>query len=251
MKWNAKHEGAALDVAEDILSDVKIAEAAGVTKRTLETWKREPEFQHRVKEYFDALAIETERYGIARRCRRIARLNGDYKALQQIVLDRAAFYAQQRREAEERIMVLEASLMALEASRYQSEALAESLNPEHKEAEKSKRKAEWLAGEAERERQSVCFRPGMDTGWLLPQYKQHGIDIVLDAGTEAALRALEQQAAKELGQWEDKSKVEHDFTKLSDAELIALAKSEIVAEAKSAAYGDGASGTDSDPGSAP
>jgi len=217
MKWSAKLEAAAIAVAEDALSDVKIAEAAGVTKRTLENWKREPEFRDQVDAFTKAISEETRQYGIARRSRRIARLNGDYKALQQIILDRAAFYQSACQRTEARIKMLEAQSK-------EAEARSEALEPESKEAQAAKSAADALASESRREREGVCFHPGMDTGWLLVQHKQYGVDIVLDAGTEAALRAIEQQAARELGQWSEKSKVEHDFSRLSDAELIQRAK---------------------------
>ncbi len=233
MKWSAKLEAAALAVAEDVLSDIKIAEAAGVTKKTLESWKREPEFQSRVKTFVKDISEEMQQYGVARKARRIARLNGDYKALRQIVLDRAAFYERERRETEARIK-------ALEARSEEAEARSQSLELESKEAQAAKQDSERLAREAVHLRGNPCFHPGMDTGWLLVQSKQHGVDIVLDAGTEAALRAIEQQAAKELGQWTEKSKIEHDFSNLTDGELIQAA----LAEAKSAVTGNGKTGPD-------
>ncbi len=252
MKWSAKLEAAALAVAEDVLSDIKIAEAAGVTKKTLESWKREPEFQSRVKTFVKDISEEMQQYGVARKARRIARLNGDYKALRQIVLDRAAFYERERRETEARIKALEArseeaearsqslELESKEAQSEEAEARSQSLELESKEAQAAKQDSERLAREAVHLRGNPCFHPGMDTGWLLVQSKQHGVDIVLDAGTEAALRAIEQQAAKELGQWTEKSKIEHDFSNLTDGELIQAA----LAEAKSAVTGNGKTGPD-------
>lgn len=62
--------------------------------------------------------------------------------------------------------------------------------------------------------------PGADTGLVVRQIKQVGAgrdaqiveEFAVDTGTLRELRALEEQAAKELGQWIEKSQVE-DFTR--------------------------------------
>lgn len=50
-RWNDKREQAALLVAEGRLSDVQIVRCVGVSKQTLDYWKRRPEFEDRVAAY--------------------------------------------------------------------------------------------------------------------------------------------------------------------------------------------------------
>jgi hypothetical protein len=47
-RTSAKHELAATLLAEDRLSDAEIARRCGVTERTLNNWKQQPEFQKRL-----------------------------------------------------------------------------------------------------------------------------------------------------------------------------------------------------------
>ncbi len=148
--WTAKHEEAALLVAEDKLTDVAIAERLGVSKRTLEDWKRDPFFRGKLDEMISDIRATLMRHGIARLDRRLARLNKTWNDLQAVIEARA----------------------------------------------------EELAGEA----------AGAETGLIVLQEKGVGNgdnfrvlqEYVVDPVILSELRALEMQAAKELGQWIDK-----------------------------------------------
>lgn len=84
----AKQHRAAILVAEDDLSDTAIAEAAGVSQRTLERWKRQPEFRTAVHEHIAVLATELERYSVARRDKRMAAYQSRWAKLHQLITAR-------------------------------------------------------------------------------------------------------------------------------------------------------------------
>lgn len=85
---------------------------------------------------------------------------------------------------------------------------------------------------------SMAPVPGGATGWLVRQYRMVGMgkaaqlveEYTVDVGTSREMRALMEQAAKELGQWterreltgKDGGPVHVDLTGLSDDELAAL-----------------------------
>lgn len=151
--WTRKRAKAALAVAEDTLTDAQIAANAGVSKQTLETWKKIPEFRARVEEHVRSFEEAIKAEGIANRQNRVAALNDRWDRMRQVIDARAVA---------------------------------------HK-------------GEA----------PGAGTGLLVKQYKQIGsgefaekvIEWKVDDGLLSELRAHEQQAAKELGQWTEKQDV--------------------------------------------
>ena len=141
--WTAKHDEAVMLVAEDKLTDTTIAAQLGISKRTLELWKREALFGER----FDAAVAEIRaallKRGIARVDRRLARLDKTWLDLQSVIEQRAA------------------------------------------------------------EMRGIC--PGGDTGLVVKREKPGGeftiTEYAVDTGLLSELRALEMQAAKELGQW--------------------------------------------------
>jgi len=77
-------------VAEDELSDEAIAERVGVTKQTLENWKRRPEFRAVVDGHKAKWAAELEQEGIANRQNRINAANERWHLMQQVIAERAA-----------------------------------------------------------------------------------------------------------------------------------------------------------------
>src|SRR5262249_43691411 len=84
-----KREKAAKLVAEDRLSDVKIASEVGISGRTLERWKGEPAFQERVAAVVKAYADQTLNSGLARRERRIQVLSELHDKLLMIMQERS------------------------------------------------------------------------------------------------------------------------------------------------------------------
>lgn len=86
--WTAKHDEAVMLVAEDKLADVKIAEMLGISKRTLEDWKKEELFLERLDVVITEFRNVLLRHGIARHDRRLARLNKTWEALQTIIEER-------------------------------------------------------------------------------------------------------------------------------------------------------------------
>jgi hypothetical protein len=84
-----KREKAAQLVAEDRLSDEKIAEQVEISKRTLERWKANPGFMARVEEIASAYAKRALRHGIARKERRVTVLNELHEKMLQVISERA------------------------------------------------------------------------------------------------------------------------------------------------------------------
>jgi hypothetical protein len=155
--WTAPRERAALMVAEDELSDEKIAEACGVKRVTLHRWKQHPEFAERVAEHVQTLEAEMLQFSIAKRRKRIAALDDRWQRMQQVIEAR--------------------SLEMSGVDSYGDPAI-----------------------------------PGGITGLLVHQERAIGngqnqtiIDeYAVDTGLLRELRAHEEQAAKELGQWTEK-----------------------------------------------
>lgn len=81
---------AALLVAEDRQSDQAIADAVGVTERTLENWKRRPDFAAAVEAHKARWAAELEQEGIANRQNRINALDERWHLMQRVIAERAA-----------------------------------------------------------------------------------------------------------------------------------------------------------------
>ena len=80
-----KKERAAVLIAEDDLTDEAIADAVGVTRRTLGNWKNDPDFMAVVKENVDRIQATMLRLAIARKHKRLAVLDDLHtKALQVI-----------------------------------------------------------------------------------------------------------------------------------------------------------------------
>ena len=69
--WTRARTEAAVLVAEDALSDEEIAARAGVSRRTLTTWKQHPAFRERVAEKVAELDAAVTRFTIAKRRERI------------------------------------------------------------------------------------------------------------------------------------------------------------------------------------
>lgn len=88
-RWNAKKEQAALDVAEDKLSNVEIAQRAGVTRQALILWKDHPDFKARVDQHVAAYRAAIRRRGIAIVENRVAALQDRWERMQRVIAERA------------------------------------------------------------------------------------------------------------------------------------------------------------------
>jgi hypothetical protein len=89
-KWAAAKEQAAQSVAEGILTEAEIAAAAGIRKRQLERWKKEPAFAERFKAIVADLTEASRQRTIGRRDDRVEALQARWDAMRRIIADRAA-----------------------------------------------------------------------------------------------------------------------------------------------------------------
>lgn len=87
---NKRHEKAAQMVADDDLTDDKIAAELGIHKATLERWKATPEFEARVEQITDAYAKRALMHGLAVQEKRISIMNELHAKLLRIIAERAA-----------------------------------------------------------------------------------------------------------------------------------------------------------------
>jgi transposase-like protein len=76
-------------VAQDTLTDTRIAQSLGVAQMTLERWKRAPEFQAEVARIQEELRAAIRAEGIAHRQNRIDALNNRWNLMQQVIQARA------------------------------------------------------------------------------------------------------------------------------------------------------------------
>jgi hypothetical protein len=149
-RWTKKKAKAAALVAEDRLTDERIAREADCSRAQLARWKLETEFRRRVAALVEAQERVVFEQGIGRRMRRVRALDDRWRALMRIAEERAA-------------------------------------DP------------------------SRADRPGGQTGLIVRTVKQVGSgagariveEFELDAALLRELRAHEEQAARELGQWRE------------------------------------------------
>jgi Helix-turn-helix of insertion element transposase len=84
-----KRENAAHLIADDCLSDEKIAEQVQISRSTLARWKSEPRFITRVEAIATAYAKRVLNRGIARKERRVAVLNELHEKMLLVISERA------------------------------------------------------------------------------------------------------------------------------------------------------------------
>jgi hypothetical protein len=84
-----KRERAAHLIADDCLSDEKIAEQVEISRSTLARWKSDPGFVTRVEAIASAYAKRVLNRGIARKERRVAVLNELHEKMLQVISERA------------------------------------------------------------------------------------------------------------------------------------------------------------------
>jgi hypothetical protein len=154
--WRRGYAEAAVLVAEDDLTNEKIAESCGISVTTLWRIRQRPEFQERVQEHVAAFQAAMLRHAIAKRHKRVATLD---------------------RLHEKALAVIE-------------------------------QRAEQMKDNA----------PGVNTGLMVKSFKQIGAgpdayaveEYTVDTALLREIRAIEEQAAKELGQWEEKQAITGD-----------------------------------------
>ena len=88
-EWTPQRERAAQLVAEDVLTNAKIAATVGVTRRTLQNWLRRDEFRVRVAETAKSIIRDIRSFGIANVRERIKMFQEDLDDLNEIKLARA------------------------------------------------------------------------------------------------------------------------------------------------------------------
>jgi len=148
-RWDSRRDRAAVLVADDTLSEEKIAAELGMTRRHLYRWRHHPVFIERVTQIAQGYVDALKDRGIAERQNRVDALNDRWRRLQTVIDERA---------------------------------------------------------------EDMATVPGGSTGLLVRQTKTVGTgpqaqiidEYAVDTGLLRELRAHEEQAAKELGQWIEK-----------------------------------------------
>ncbi len=87
-KWNKPRERAAQLVADDRLTDVRIAAKAGVSERSLERWKLVPEFAARIQEHVTKFRERITNEGLAQKENRVALIRSRLDDLNGIINSR-------------------------------------------------------------------------------------------------------------------------------------------------------------------
>jgi hypothetical protein len=164
-QWDTVTVQAAVDVAEDRLTDEEIAQKVGVSRSTITRWRRVPEFRARVREIVQATAVAMGDLGIASKVRRLEALNERWRTCKRLIEMRAEQY------------------------------MDHGYVPAH-------------------------------TGLLVQTPTKFGSAWKFDSALLAELRGIEEQAARELGQWADQQDITlrtearpYDWGKLSTEEL--------------------------------
>jgi hypothetical protein len=88
--WTARKLEAARLVAEDFLSDERIAAKVGIDRRQLTRWKSVPQFMAKVEGIVAALGERSLRFAVARRHRRVKAQNDRWRKMKRVMRERAA-----------------------------------------------------------------------------------------------------------------------------------------------------------------
>jgi hypothetical protein len=225
IKWTKKTCLAAQLVADGNLTDKKIALAVGVCVATLERWRRNVEFASRVSEIVEATRAAVLQDGIAVVANRVGRLNETWSRLWAVVEARAKEHRDNAKAREQSVKTLKGTT---DPDRPVTGSPMASDLP--------------------------ALAAGGETGLLARQIKlaSNGAmveEFVVDTGLLRELRAHEEQAAKELGQWQDRTTMYHiDPAQLSDDQLERISRGErierVLAVTRQGRIGAAAAGTD-------
>lgn len=169
-------------VADDVLPEHEIARQCGVTRRALYKWRQNPEFAALVAHFREEINRQMLRYPIARKPERIRRLNDLHERCWQVIEERAQAYAR----------------------------LAAELGQSSDQAQIRRVYAQTFGSTEETE-----VPPGALTGLVVRTTRQigsgHAMQIVSEYRVDDELirriQSLQEQAARELGQWEERREV--------------------------------------------
>lgn len=167
-RWTAKRARAAVLIAEDSLNDGEIAKALEVAPSTVYRWRQAPDFAGKVGAHIGALQAGMLRLAIAKKHRRLATLDRLHSAALAVIEHRAARYRAQLGEAD----------------------------------------AETAAATAAKRVFGHDVPAEAGTGLVVERESVNSagyraVEWSVDVGLMREIRALEAQAARELGQWVD------------------------------------------------
>jgi hypothetical protein len=180
-KWTPTKKRAAILVAEDELSDWKIAKECHVSKVSLEMWKRHPEFMAEVGDHIGQIQASALKFPIAKKHNRIATLNLLWQKALNVIAIRAQRYA------------VDGDMQ--DAIKAAQKIFGNANVPEAMTGLLVKKETPTNAGR-------------IATEWMT------------DVALMREIRSLQQDAAKELGQWSEKAEINH--TGISFADLFTL-----------------------------
>ena len=166
----SKKQLAAILIAEDKLTDEAIGEQVGVTRRTITTWRNDPEFQALISDAQEHIKAEALKLPIANKLDRIRELNDLNERNWRIIHDRAARYTTEAADSPE------GALAKMYGDYTPTEAATGMLVKQMKISASGKTVTEW----------------------------------VYDKALASEIRDTQKQAAQELGQWTEQSKVDMD-----------------------------------------
>ncbi len=166
-----KRHQAALLVAEDDLSDMDIAEAVGIGRTTLSRWKTDPEFNALVGDQVGQLNGAMLKLTIAKKRKRLEVLDALHDRANQVIAHRAERHATELEDGETPVSA--------------TKRIFGDVTP-----------AEAATGLLVK--QETVNNSGMKT-----------VNWSVDTGLMKEIRALQEQAAKELGQWEENVNLKH------------------------------------------
>lgn len=167
-----KRAQAAVLLAEDDLTDEQIAETVGVTRRSLARWKADSTFAAEVGGHVGAIQAGMLRLAIAKKHKRLAVLDALHTKSLQVIEERARRYQAKAGDDPETVAAMAARSVFGREVPYEAT----------------------LGLLAEKE--SVNVAGHRTTEWSV------------DTGLMREIRALHEQAAKELGQWVDRSETD-------------------------------------------
>lgn len=190
-RWTERSEQAAVDVAQDTLSDAQIAAKAAVNPRTLDRWKAHPEFAARVEAHVATYRRIVRSRGIAIVENRVDALSERWRRLQRVIDARAQEMAGECAGGETGLLVRQVKFVkVLELQKATARRLA--------------------AGEIDEDDLS-------DEDFAPTRQVRPVLEYAVDTGLLAEVRHHEEQAAKELGQWVERTEVETRDTSALDA----------------------------------
>ena len=190
-RWTERSEQAARDVAQDLLTDTQIAANAGITQRQLERWKSSAEFAARVEAHVATYRRIVRSRGIAIVENRVDALSDRWRRLQRVIDARAQEMAGECAGGETGLLVRQVKFVKV---------------------------LELPKGTARRLSAGEIDEADLEDGDFVPTKQSRPVlEYAVDTGLLAEVRHHEEQAAKELGQWVERTEVETRDTSALDA----------------------------------